>query len=128
MARALLLLLPSLLLLALVFYLTTPVMAAEVDVDIGAIGLHTWSGKTLAGVALGVHVIPTSDTNKAQDWAADHITLDILQTGSSLDATTASLGMSLNLLAPEANVKLGATYLWAEKEPAVYLGWSRPIK
>jgi hypothetical protein len=98
--------------------------ADTVPVEVGAIGLHTFSGKTLAGVALGLHVIPESATRPTQDWCAKHLTLDILQAGSQIDATSATLGASLNLLAPEGGLKLGLTYLWSEKEPAAYLGFS----
>jgi len=100
------------------------VPAQAADVDLGAVGLHTWSGKTMAGISAGFHVIPESATNPTQDWCAKHLTLDFLVAGSQLDATNANVGASVNLAAPEGKVKFGLTYLWAEKEPAAYLGFS----
>ena len=116
------------LLIALLFLMlvgSSAVNAAQLE--LGAVGFRTFSGKTLAGVSVGFHVIPTGKS-KMQNWAAQHITLDVLQAGASLDATSASLGTSVNLLAPEGRLKLGITYLWSEREPAAYLGWSLPIK
>jgi hypothetical protein len=101
----------------------TSFAASATEVNLSAIGIHTLSGKTMAGAALSFHVIPESDTNKSQDWCAKHLTLDVLTAGTAVDATSASLGGSLNLLSPEGVVKLGATYLWAEKEPGIYIGF-----
>lgn len=111
--------------IAAMLAMVVPAMAADGGtVQVGAIGVHTLSGKTMAGVCLGLSVIPASDTNKYQNWAAKHITLDILQTGSALDATSVSLGASINLLAPEGKLKIGGTYLFQEREPAIYIGYS----
>lgn len=111
-----------LLVLGGVFLFLLPASAATAEPS--AIALHTFSGKTMGGVAVGLHLIPESATNPTQDWCAKHITLDVLAAGTALDAMNATLGASVNLLAPEAGLKLGVTYLWQEKEPAAYLGFS----